>query len=432
MFILLDLLYLLAFVALLPLIVYRLIFENRYRRGAANRFGFVPCGNGDVIWLHAVSLGEVNATRTLIPALKKACPAAKIFISTTTDTGYDRAVKLFSDEAEVFFYPLDFSLCQRIAFKRINPKICVLVELEIWPNFVRQARRTGAEVVVFNGRLSDKSFPRYRKIAPVARRVFSGVSHFLVQTKEYAERFKELGVAESRLTVTGNVKYDTAELTDKIAGADSLRESLDLDGSERLITAGGTGPGEEKALLDIFASLKRKFPHLRLAIAARKPERFGEVAALIEKEGFKVVRYSAIKFGVATEPPPKDAVILCDTMGDLRKFYALSELIFVGRSLCPLGGSDMMEAAAMGKFTSFGPHAFNFRETVDLLTAGGGAVMAADGAELEAVFEKALSSDEYRIQTALAGQQLIHQSQGATAISTQIIAELLRSSSNGS
>ncbi|HUV67756.1 MAG TPA: 3-deoxy-D-manno-octulosonic acid transferase, partial [Sedimentisphaerales bacterium] len=355
----LDVLYLLAALAYSPVIIYRAVRHKRYRTGWAQRFGRIRRRNPaeKCIWLHAVSVGEVNAAKTIVEELVRRFGDFEIVVSTTTDTGFARATSLFGKHHEVFYFPFDFSCVMSRAFKNIRPAICLLMELEVWPNFVSVAQRRNVPVVVVNGRISDKSFSRYNRIRPFARRVFQNVSLVLAQTDEYAERFRAIGTAAENVVVTGSLKYDTAQITDKVEGTDALAAQLDL-GGERLWVAGATGPGEEKIILDVFAQLKQSewFRDLRLAIVPRKPERFDEVARLIEDAGLKFLRYGAIKNSGAkcTEKVP---IILGDTMGDLRKFYCLATVIFVGRSLVPMGGSDMMEAAALGKCTIFGPHA---------------------------------------------------------------------------
>ncbi len=424
---LLDILYLIAFIAYLPKVFYRRFAENRYKKGGSERLGYVSRRSGKprCIWIHSVSMGEVNATKTLVDALRRELTDTEIVMSTTTDTGYERAQTLYGKDMSVFYYPFDFSWVVKKAFNRIKPDLCVLVELEVWPNFVQTAADRGIPVVVFNGRLSDKSFPRYQKIRRLTKWMFDKVSLFLVQSQEYADKFAALGVAKDKVIVTGSVKYDTAQLGDKIEGSDLLAESLGIDKDQRLFVAGGTGPDEEKIILDVYTGLKRKFEDLRLAIVPRKPERFNEVAALIQKTGFDLVRYSEIKNSPQSPAPAPQTVILGDTMGDLRKFYSLSKVVFVGRTLCPMGGSDMMESAAMGRFTVFGTHTFNFKQTVDVLLKDDGAIEVADGRALEIEIEKALIDDGYREKIAANGQRIISQNQGATEKSVRAIIGLL-------
>jgi 3-deoxy-D-manno-octulosonic-acid transferase len=287
------------------------------------------------------------------------------------------------------------------------------------------ANKKNVPVVVVNGRLSDESFPRYKLIKPVTEWMFARVDLVLAQTQEYAERFRLLGCAPKKVIVTNSLKYDTARIVDKIDGADELARQLNI-ADERLWVAGGTGPGEEKVCLDVFRKLKkqRQFADLRLAIVPRKPERFDEVAQQIAGAGFEFIRYSRIKEGQSTAAD-KPAVILGDTMGDLTKFYSLAAVVFVGRSLVPMGGSDMMESAALGKCTIFGLHTFNFKQTVKALLAGEGAIEVNDPDELFKILEKSLADTAYARKIAANGREVIKQNQGATDRTVRAITSLL-------
>ncbi len=429
-----NLLYLLAGAAISPMVLYRVVRYKRYRTGWAQRFGKIARKNPHkkCIWLHAVSVGELNAAKTIIESLQNKFADFEIVVSTTTDTGFARASALFSKDLQVFYFPLDFSWIMRRAFRRIVPAMCLLMELEIWPNFVEIAHRLNVPIIVVNGRISDKSFSRYKKIKPIAKRIFRKVTLVFAQTQEYAERFMELGCPEEKVIVTGSLKYDTAEITDKVEGADVLAEQLNLRTRNsklktRLWVAGATGPGEEEIILDVYKDLARpgQFNDLRLVIVPRKPERFDEVGELIKEQGSDLVRYSQVK-KLATENTEgtekskivnrqSSIVILGDTMGDLRKFYSLATIIFVGRSLVPMGGSDMMEAAALGKCTIFGPYAFNFKQAVDALLAGSGAIMVNDKEDLLRTIQKCLRDPACAQQIARNGQEVIRRNQGATA-----------------
>ncbi len=424
-----DFAYLLAAIAISPKVIYRMLRHKRYRAGWANRLGKIARKNPDkkAIWIHAVSVGEVNAARTIIDRLKQDLPDYEIVISTTTDTGFDRANKLYASELAVFYFPLDFSAVMRRALKNIKPAICLLMELEVWPNLVDTANRLKIPVVVVNGRISDKSFPKYKIINPIMRKIFRQTTLILPQTEEYAKRFKALGAPKDKVIVTGSLKYDTAQITDKIEGADRLAEKLNIKQNQRLWVTGGTGPDEEVLLLRTYMKLiaDDKFKDLRLTIVPRKPERFNEVAQLIIQFGLPFIRYSQIKDN--PNPPKTDSrtVILGDTMGDLRKFYSLATIIFVGRSLVPMGGSDMAEAAALGKCTIFGPYTFNFNQTVDALLADKGAIQIKDADELFKALEKCLSDNELAQNIANNGREVIRKNQGATQRTIEQIKKLL-------
>jgi len=428
---LLDAAYLLAGIAVSPVVLYRMIRHGRYRRGWGQRFGRVARKDPGkkCIWLHAVSMGEVNAAQSLVAQIEKQLGDCEIVISTTTDTGFARAEKLFGGQWSVFYFPFDLSWVTRRAFDRLRPSLCLLMELEVWPNFVFTAHARNIPVIVLNGRISDRSFSRYRRIKGITRTFFGKLDRVLAQTEEYAGRFRELGCPAERVIVTNSLKYDTAQVADRVAGAEVLAEQLHLAGT-RLWVAGGTGDEEEKIILDVYQALMRdsRFADLRLAVVPRKPERFNEVAELIERRGFPLVRYSQLKNmppGEGVPPAPPDAIILGDTMGDLRKFYALATVIFVGRTLVPMGGSDMMEAAALGKCTLFGPHTFNFRQTVEVLLQGQGALQVADGDELRRTMEKCLSDPAWAEKIAASGQAVIRQNQGATARTMAVLRQVL-------
>lgn len=426
----LDLVYLLVGVAYSPVVIYRIVKHNRYRTGWGQRFGKIGRKNPDkkCIWLHAVSVGEINAAKTIIKELKNRFGDFEIVISTTTDTGFARATALFSESHQVFYFPFDFSWVMHRAFRRIRPAICLLMELEVWPNFVSTARQLHVPVVVVNGRISDKSFPKYKRVRALVKHVFRKVTLVLAQTEEYARRFREIGTIAESIVVTSSLKYDTAQISDKVEGADALAAQLRI-GEERVWVAGGTGLGEERIILEVYQLLVQQdpFKDLRLVIVPRKPERFGEVAQIIGETGFDFIRYSAIKStnAVCSEKVP---VILGDTMGDLRKFYSLASLIFVGRSLVPMGGSDMIEAAALGKCTLFGPHTFNFTQTAEALLADRGALLVKSQQELLLTLQKCLHEPEFASEIARNGQEVIRKNQGATAKSIEQIGRFLTTS----
>ncbi len=422
----LNLAYLIALVLISPIAIYRMIRQGRYRKGWGNRIGAIKrrFPEKKCIWIHAVSVGEVNATRTIVKQLSEKLDGCEIVISTTTDTGFARANAIYGSEHMVFFFPMDFTITMTRAFKNIRPDCCLLMELEVWPNFVRIANEFGAAVVVVNGRISDRSFARYSRIKPIARMMFSRISLILSQCQQYTDRFIALGVNSEKVITTGSLKYDTADTNPNAEEAKKLREKLKL-ADERLIVAGGTGNDEEKIILDVFCKLKKVYKDLRLIIVPRKPERFDEVARLMEGTGFGIIRFSQVKDGSRKIEDGDKSIILGDTMGDLRKFYSIADINFVGRSLVPMGGSDMMEAAAMGNCTMFGPHAFNFRQTVDDLLQGGGAIMVRDEQHLYESLEKCLIDRDYRETIASKGRDIIVKNQGATEKTVKEIVKLI-------
>jgi 3-deoxy-D-manno-octulosonic-acid transferase len=429
--ILLDFAYALFLLCVSPWVVYRILRQGRYRGGWSERFGHVHPREGQrpCVWLHAVSVGEVNAAGTLIEGLIRTLPGFEIVFTSSTDTGLAQARKLYGDRFRVFYFPLDFSFAIRRSLRRIRPRLCVLMEGEVWPNFTAVAQEEGVPVVVVNGRVGPgKGWPRYRRIGPLVRPMFRRVSLVLAQDPVHADRFVALGVPGDRVRVAGSLKYDTAVISEAATGADELARRLGLDASRRLWVAGSTGPGEERLLLGCFRTLSRTpgLERVRLVLVPRKPERFDEVARLVESEGLPLLRYSRIKAD-GDKPSPDDdrSVILGDTMGDLRRFYSLAEVVFIGRSLIPMGGSDMIEAVALAKPVVVGPHTENFAETVRLLKEGDG-LEVADDAEGLASITRRLFEDSQRA-TALGrnGRRVIVAQQGATQRTVAAIVEFL-------
>ncbi|MFQ5501550.1 MAG: 3-deoxy-D-manno-octulosonic acid transferase [Phycisphaerae bacterium] len=409
---LLDCLYLSAALLYLPYLLYQMLVLKKNRRGWKQRFGGIPQRAGDrrCIWIHAVSLGEVNATQSLVAAIMQCMPDCEIVISATTDTGYAAARRHYPNHL-VFRFPLDFSFAVNRVFNRIRPDAVVLMELEVWPNFIEIAARRGIPVGIANGRVTEeKSMRRYGRpiLRGIARRMFSKLAWTAAQNETYATRFKVLGARPESITVTGSMKYDTALIAECSSG-DSTPTDLGIDRTAPLIVAGSTGPGEEAMLLDAFAALSREIPTLQLAIIPRKPERFDEVARLIESRGYHCRRRSehrdhsadagirnqnrsSVKSGRDDENPMRvedgsirPTIHLGDTMGELRRYYALADAVFVGRSLVPLGGSDLMEVAALGRPMCFGRHVENFADTAEALLAAEAALSVRETADLEPV-----------------------------------------------
>jgi len=377
-----DCCYLLALCAAAPLLAYRALRTGKYRGGWAQRRGYAPTlpPVPRRVWFHAVSVGEVNAARGIIDQWRRQSPQTELVVSCTTDTGLARARALFP-ELVVFRYPLDLSRWVRRAMDRVKPTMIVLVELEVWYQFVTQAAARGIPVAVINGRLSATSLRRFRKVGRLVRPMFAALEWVGAQDETYAGRFRQLGVPPERVTVTGSLKWDTAELADAIPGADALAAALGIDRAGRLWVCGSTGPGEEQVVLEAYGHLLGRHPDLQLAIIPRKPERFDEVAGHIRAAGYACVRRSEHRDPGRPAAWGGRRVILGDTMGELRAFYSLATVVFAGRSLANMGGSDMMEVAALCRPIVVGPHTDNFGDTMDRLRRGGGVLEI--GADLD-------------------------------------------------
>ncbi len=383
MYILYNLFLVLLTIVLSPVILFKLITKRKYRGGISQKLGRVRkrvkkvIGKTRPIWVHAVSVGEVMAAHPLIRELKKKYPGKKLILSTVTVTGNYTAVQRVPEADAVFFFPFDYPWIVRRVIGRINPEIVLVAETELWPNFFWELNRRGIPSAVINGRISPHSFKNYMKLRRFFSSVFSQVSLFCMQSDRDAERVREIGAPADRIMVTGNLKFDQKITT-------ITASPVMVPKGSKVITAGSTHRGEEAALLDVFKRLRPRFPELRLIIAPRHPERFDEVDGLVSKAGYDCQRRTKMK------GPVKD-VLLLDTIGELRSFYGICDIAFVGGSLVKVGGHNLLEPAMMKKPVIFSRYMFNFKEISEALISAGGGILVKDKEELYIQFEKLLA-----------------------------------------
>ncbi|MBV8229803.1 MAG: 3-deoxy-D-manno-octulosonic acid transferase [Planctomycetaceae bacterium] len=410
----LNLIYLVLLLGCAPALIYRTLRTGKYREGwSAKLLGQAPLRIGDrpCVWFHAVSVGEVLLLRPIVRELGRRRPGWEIVLSTTTTTGLNVARRTFPDLV-TFFAPLDFSWAARSAVARVRPTVLALVELELWPNLVWAAKRSGARVAIINGRLSRRSHRGYRRLRGPLGPTLRRLDAVAAQTEEYAARFIDLGVPSQRVRVTGSIKYDGLESNRDNPQTLALRRELGLSPADLMFVAGSTMDGEEAAALAAYRAARRRHPRLRLIIVPRHAERFDEVVAWLRGEGEWVVRRSAgeIPRG-GSEPPP---VIVVDTIGELGAIWGLADVAFVGGSLRPgRGGQNMMEPAAFGAAVLFGPHTSNFRETVEQLLARGGARQVADASDLARAVIEDLDDPEAAAARGAAGRSYVLAQHGA-------------------
>lgn len=412
-----------------PYLLYRRLTRGSSGCSLGEYLGRVPSRPvaGRCVWIHGVSLGEINATRTLVAEFRRRSPDCVVVLSSTTKTGLERARKLYP-KLIVFRFPFDFSFAMRTLLTRIRPSAIVLMELEAWPNLIEVASARQIPVVIANGRVTEqRSIRRFNRpvIRWIARRMFRRLRWVGVQDQTYASRFVELGVPPERVSVTGSLKYDAADLVDHVEGQDQLAQDMGIDTAQPLWVCGSTGPGEEAMILDAYATARESFPDLQLAIIPRKPERFDEVADLIVSRGYACLRRST---GAPVLPPHVDEprpVALGDTMGELRMFYGLADVVFVGRSLVPLGGSDVMEVAGLAKPLIVGPHTDNFTEAVQLLLSEGGCRQISSPDTLPSAVIDLLRHPARRQKTGQAARAAIAGRRGATSKTVEQILGLI-------
>lgn len=336
----------------------------KYRAGLRQRLGRVPAyltsGTGRLIWVHAVSVGEVLAISTLVRLLRERYPEHRVVISTTTATGNQLARDRFGAE-HVFFFPLDFGFAIRPYLAALRPELVILAETEFWPNFLRRARASGAQIAVVNARISDRSFPRYRRCRAMFHRVLQPISRFIAQTEEDARRLIEIGAAPDRVTVGGNLKFEVNATADAEI-VHRVREAFADGGAQPLIVAGSTVEGEEPMVLRALTEVRQELPEAALILAPRHRERFAGVARLASEAEHTVVRRSEW----SDEPLPPGTVFLLDSIGELASLYALANVAFVGGSLVRRGGHNILEPAQHGVPILIGPHYENFRDIISI------------------------------------------------------------------
>jgi len=346
----------------LPWWLVQVLRLGKYRTGLRQRLGFVPARLKDVkpgcIWVHAVSVGEVLAVSQLITGLQQKYPERQVLVSTTTATGQGLARQRFGPD-RVFFMPLDFGFAVRRYLAALRPQLIVIAETEFWPNLLHLARKRGTSVAIVNARISDRSFPRYRRFKWFFSRVLSQVDLFLAQTAEDAQRLREIEAATGRIQVSGNLKFDIrpAPQTSLVS---SLREAIGR--RSPVIVCGSTAEGEEELLLEAFKHVQQQFSGALMVLAPRHPERFEKVAGLVKAGGLPLQRRSLW----ASPQPVGPGVFLLDSVGELASVYAPADVAFVGGSLVPTGGHNILEPAQYGAPILVGPHTFNFREIVGI------------------------------------------------------------------
>ncbi len=386
MYILYNLLLIMATVLLFPVILFKLITVPKYRGGMTQKLGRLRKGVLKVIkgsrpiWVHAVSVGEVMAAHPLIRELKKKYPHRKLILSTVTVTGNYTARRRVPEADAVFYFPFDFPCIVRRVIQGINPQIVLVAETELWPNFFRELKRAGIPSAVINGRISPNSHRNYRKFNKFFSQVFDNVTLFCMQSEADALRIKDIGADPEKVMVTGNLKFDQKLPVNTSA-------PVSIASGKKVITAGSTHRGEEAALLDVFKQLRQKYPNLLLIIAPRHPERFDEVEGLINKSGYDCQRRTKL------HGPVKD-VLLLDTIGELRSFYSLCDIAFIGGSLVKVGGHNLLEPAAMKKPVIFSRYMFNFKEISEALLSAGGGFMVKDKKELYVQMDNLLSDTD--------------------------------------
>lgn len=426
----LNIAYLVLLIAASPWLVWSAIRRGKYREGfAAKLFGETPLlenGRGPRLWLHAVSVGEVSLIGTLLREIEARHPEWECVVSTTTATGYALAKKKYP-QLTVFYAPLDFSWAVRRAMRRVRPTLLVLAELELWPNLIRAANEQGAKVAIVNGRLSARSLRGYRRIRWLTKRVLRQVDLIAAQNDEYAERFRALGAQPEAVHFTGSLKFDGAQTDRNNEATRRLRKLAGFTEDDIVFLAGSTQAPEEKTALRSFAALKDEYPRLKLVLVPRHPHRFDEVATMLDDSGLPWRRRSALAATPDSFRIPLSAfrILLVDTIGELSAWWGAAAIGFVGGSLGSRGGQNMIEPAAYGVATCFGPNTRNFRDIVELLVGRNAAVVIHDGEELTSFVRQCLRQTAVAERLGQRAQALVREQLGATAATLELLTPLV-------
>ncbi len=421
---LLNCIYLVVLLLAAPWLLYKAVRTGKYRGGFAEKFlGRVPTrsGNQPCVWFHAVSVGEVTLVAPLVAQIRRSHPDWQCVVSSTSLTGLTLAKKKFAD-CTVFYCPLDFSWAVRAAIRRLRPDCLVLMELELWPNLIRAAQQSGARVAIVNGRLSERSARGYGRLQAFVRPILSRLDLIAAQNDEYAARFRALGARPGTLHVTGSIKFDGAQTDRQNKTTVELRRLAGIAADDIVFLAGSTQQPEEQLAVETFRALVAQEPRLRLIVVPRHPERFAEVASLLGASGLAWQRRSRLSIEGANRAA---RILLVDTIGELGAWWGTASVAFVGGSLHPRGGQNMIEPAAYGAAVSFGPNTKNFRDVVAQMLAAECAVVVRDGAELTAFVHRVLEDRAYAETLGRRAQALVTSQLGATRRTLDLLVPLV-------
>ncbi|MBA2260526.1 MAG: 3-deoxy-D-manno-octulosonic acid transferase [Acidobacteria bacterium] len=425
-----SILIVLFFILTSPYLLYQAVRYRKYVTSLRQRLGYLPLSfnldGDDSIWIHAVSVGEVLTARALLPELRERYPRLRIFLSTTTMTGQQIARNNLQYVDEVFYFPFDLRFIVRRTLRLVRPKLFIVMETEIWPNLLRACREAGVKTVLVNGRISSRSYPRYRMARSFFRVVLSHVDRFCMQSAESARRIVEIGADPSRVVVTGSLKFDSLDIpgapgTAADRGRNRVLRYFRVATDRPVVMAASTLKGEEEPVFEAFQRIRATRSNALLIIAPRKPERFDDVERIARRAGWDVARRSELR----VDAEPRNDVIVLDTIGELAQLYQIGTVVFVGGSLVDAGGHNILEPAVFGKPIVFGPHMENFAEIAQAFLDQGAAVQVRNGRELEAALLALLGDPVRRASLGAAARALVEANRGARAKSLSAMAQLL-------
>ena len=417
------------FLVMSPYLAWQAVRYRKYIGSLRQRFGYLPISfnldGEESIWIHAVSVGEVLTARALLPELRERYPRYRLFLSTTTMTGQQIARNSLQLVDEVFYFPFDLRFIVNRTLRLVKPRLFVMMETEIWPNLLRSCRVNGVRTVLVNGRISSRSYPRYRLARPFFRRVLDNVDRFCMQGEESARRIIDMGADPDRVVVTGSLKFDSLDLPGTTAAADRGRNRVlryfRIPPDRPVIIAASTLKGEEEPVFEAFQRIRARVPDTLLIVAPRKPERFDEVEQIARRGGWRVARRSELP----VDAEPRQDVVVLDTIGELAQLFQVGTAVFVGGSLVDQGGHNIIEPAVFGKAIVFGPYMQNFAEIARAFVENDAAIQIRTPRELEHALLGLLNDPVRRARLGAAARALVEANRGARGKTMAAIARLL-------
>jgi 3-deoxy-D-manno-octulosonic-acid transferase len=398
-----NILFFIAVTLGLPLIIPMILISDKRRKTVFQRLGLIRLPpklvrldfkkyRKKLVWVHGLSVGEVLSAVPLVKMLNECSAAPRTVFSASTKTGFDIANRYFINDVEaVFYFPYDLAFSVKRIIRKIAPKVVVIVETDIWPNFLFEMKKRKVSVILVNARLSKKSFIGYKRLGFFAKQVFLNFAHICAQSLEDAERFHQLGAPLDRITITGNIKFDETHRTFDLKEIEELKRSIHIINTRKVLLAGSTHPGEEEILLKAFARLKTHIGDLLLMVAPRNPERAGSIFRMFKSAGFSVTLMKELK-KIFSEK--RFDVIIIDTMGLLKTLYAVSDIAFIGGSLVKCGGHNPLEPAIFSKPILFGEDMSDFSDISNMLLEAGGAVCVKDAKDLYTAVVSLIENDK--------------------------------------
>ena len=426
----------LFFVVMSPYLLYQAVRYRKYVASLPQRLGILPVSfNLDAdesIWIHAVSVGEVLTARALLPQLRERYPKLRIFLSTTTMTGQQIARNNLQYVDEVFFFPFDFAFIVKRTLRLVKPKLFIMMETEIWPNLLRACNAAGVKTMLVNGRISSRSYPRYRMARWFFRPVLAHVDRFCMQSDESARRIIDIGADPARVSVTGSLKFDSLEIPGASGstadrGQNRVLRYFRISPDRPVVIAASTLKGEEEPIFEAFQRIRATRSNALLIIAPRKPERFEEVERIARRGGWNVARRSELR----VDAEPRNDIVVLDSIGELAQLFQVATVVFVGGSLVDSGGHNILEPAVFGKPILFGPYMQNFAEIAAAFIDNGAALQVKNGRELEEALLALLGDPVRRASLGAAARALVEANRGARGKSLAVIAQLLSGENAG-